>query len=187
MDISLDKPVRMQPHDLSASEYAALRATIRDRGTVRVCSILIGLAVWGALVITLAAAGASGSSTLVPLVVLAGTFEVSFFIHTGVERIGRYIQVFYEERGQWKGWETIAMSYGTAFPAGGLDPIFSLLFAAAGVANFLSTLPRFPDEGWNIVSVIAHFGFGYRIVRARRSSAAQRALDLDRFRQLLSK
>lgn len=187
MDISLDNPVRMPPHDLSASEYAALRATIRDRGTVRMCSILVGLAVWSALVVALAASGTSGASTLVPLVVLAGTFEISFFIHTGVERIGRYIQVFYEERGPWKGWETIAMSYGAAFPAGGLDPIFSLLFFAAAAANFLGTLSRFPNEGWNIVSLIAHFGFGYRIVRARRSSAAQRALDLDRFRQLLSK
>jgi hypothetical protein len=187
MDISLDKPGGMPPHDLNPAEYAALRATIRDRGTVRVCSILIGLAVWGALVAALAANGASGAVTLVPLVALAATFEISFFMHTGVERIGRYIQVFYEERAQWSGWETTVMHYGATFPTAGLDPLFSTLFFAATLANFLGTLSQFPGESWNIVSLVAHAGFAYRIVRARRSSSAQRAQDLDRFRQLLSK
>ena len=98
---------------------------------MRACSILIGLAVGAALVVTLVVSEASGAVTLVPLVVLAATFEFSFFIHTAVERIGRYIQVFYEERAQWHGWETTAMRYGTTFPATGLDPTFSLLFFAA--------------------------------------------------------
>ena len=187
MDILFDKPGGMPSHDPAAAEYAALRATIRDRGTVRVCSILIGLAVWAALVVTLVASEASGAVTLVPLVVLAATFEINFFIHTAVERVGRYIQVFYEERAQWHGWETTAMRYGTTFPAAGLDPIFSLLFFAAALANFLSLLSGYPHEGWNVVSLVAHVAFNYRIVRARRSSAAQRAVDLDRFRQLLSK
>ena len=187
MDISFDKPGGMPPHESTAAEYVALRATIRERGTVRVCSILVGLAVWGALVVTLVASEASGAVTMVPLVLLAATFEISFFIHTAVERIGRYIQVFYEERAQWSGWESTAMSYGTTFPTAGLDPIFSLLFFAATLANFFSLLSEYPNEGWNVVSLVAHIAFNYRIVRARRSSAAQRAIDLDRFRQLLSK
>jgi hypothetical protein len=187
MDISLDKPGGMAPHELNAAEYAALRATIRERGTVRACSILIGLAVWGALVATLVANSASGAVTLVPLVALAATFEISFFIHTGVERIGRYIQAFYEERAEWSGWETTVMRYGATFPSSGADPLFSGLFFAAALASFLSTLSQFPRESWNIVSVFAHAGFAYRIVRARRYTAAQRAQDLDRFRQLLSK
>ena len=65
-------------------------------------------------------------SRCVPLLVLAATFEINFFVHTGVERIGRYIQVFYEERAGATGWETTAMNYGAKFPAG-LDPLFSIV------------------------------------------------------------
>ena len=34
-------------------------------------------------------------ATLLPLVLLAACFEAIFALHTGVERIGRYLQVFY--------------------------------------------------------------------------------------------
>ena len=56
-----------------------------------------------------------GAVTLVPFLILAATFELNFFVHTGVERIGRYIQVFFEEAGDSRGWETTAMNYGTRF------------------------------------------------------------------------
>jgi hypothetical protein len=179
-------PAQMPPHDLSTAEYEALRATIRERGSVRVCSILIGFAVWGALLIALAASDLPTAAVLAPLVVLAATFEINFFIHTGVERVGRYIQVFYEERSSLTGWETTAMNYGTAFPQAGMDPIFSAVFLLAALVNFFTSM-ALAGEGWNLVSLVAHLGFSYRIVRARQSAAAQRALDLDRFRQLLSK
>jgi hypothetical protein len=173
--------------DFSQSEYEALRSTIRERGTARLCAVLAGLAVWGALAIALLLAELQGAITLVPFVVLAATFEINFFIHTGVERIGRYIQIFYEEHTGATGWETIAMSYGAKFPSG-LDPLFSLIFAVAAAINFLSALAvaeRRP--GWIGLSLVAHVAFGYRIVSARKLAAAQRALDLDRFRGLLSK
>ena len=80
-----------------------------------------------------------GRVTLVPFLVLVGTFEINFFIHTGVERIGRYIQVFYEERAGAIGWETIAMKYGAKFPSG-LDPLFSIIFAAAPSLNFFTSI-----------------------------------------------
>ena len=73
----------------------------------------------GRLAIALLIAELEGGVTLVPFVVLAGTFEINFFIHTGVERIGRYIQVFYEEARGRSGWETTAMSYGAKFPLPG--------------------------------------------------------------------
>ena len=99
------------------------------------------------------------------------------------------------------GWETTAMSYGAKFPpvrlslrapgatsrGGGLDPLFSAIFALAAAINFLSSLAvaeRRP--GWIALSLVAHIAFAYRIVVARKLSAAQRALDLDRFRSLLS-
>ncbi len=117
--------------------------------------------------------------------VLAATFEINFFVHTGVERIGRYIQVFYEERAGSNGWETTAMNYGSTFSASGvLDPLFSILFFSAAVVNFLSSLAVDLPPGWIAVSLVAHLAFNYRIVRARQASAAQRATDLERFRKL---
>jgi hypothetical protein len=171
--------------DSSQAEYQALRDTISQRGTARLCAVLIGLAGWGALITALVVAGISGPSMLVPLVILAGTFEINFFVHTGVERVGRYLQVFYEERQGAMGWETIAMSYGAKFPSG-LDPLFGLIFAAAALLNLLlSTSTRRPE--WIVLSLLSHLAFGYRIVSARKLAAAQRALDLDRFRSLASK
>lgn len=174
-------------NDHSQTEYQALRDTIRERGTARLCAVLVGLAAWGALAVALLITELDGGITLVPFVVLAATFELNFFIHTGVERIGRYLQVFYEERAGAIGWETTAMSYGAKFPSG-LDPLFSMLFAGAAMLNFFSALPVAESRpGWIVLSLVAHLAFGYRIVAARKLSAAQRALDLDRFRSLLSK
>lgn len=171
--------------DFSQAEYQALRATISQRGTARLCAVLVGLAAWGALAAALALAGIGGPAMLVPLVVLAGTFEINFFVHTGVERVGRYLQVFYEERHGTIGWETIAMNYGAKFPSG-LDPLFGLIFAAAALLNLsLSISIRRP--AWIVLSLLSHLAFGYRIVSARKDAAAQRVLDLDRFRSLLSK
>jgi hypothetical protein len=171
----------------SQTEYQALRATIRERGTARLCAVLVGLIAWGALAIALLIAELEGSVTLIPFVVLAATYEINFFVHTGVERIGRYLQVFYEERTNTTGWETSAMQYGATFPSAGLDPLFSIVFAIAAALNFLSALvvaERRP--GWIAVSLVAHVVFAYRIVAAKKLAGAQRALDLDRFRKLAS-
>ena len=175
-------------NDQTQAEYQALRDTIRERGTARLCTVLVGLIAWGALAIALLINELEGGVTLVPFVVLVGTFEINFFIHTGVERVGRYIQVFHEERAGAGGWETTAMSYGATFPSSGLDPLFSIVFAAATTLNFFSALAvaeRRP--GWIVLSFLAHLAFGYRIVSAKRKAGAQRALDLDRFRSLQSK
>jgi hypothetical protein len=170
----------------SDAEYQSLRHTIRERGTARLCAVLGGLVAWGALATAILIAQVDVRAALVPLLVLAGTFEINFFVHTGVERIGRYLQVFYEERAGAAGWETTAMNYGAKFP-GGLDPLFSIVFAAATALNFLITLLVADRAGWAAVSLIAHLAFAYRIVSAKKRAASQRALDLDRFRSLLSK
>ena len=173
--------------EMRQSEYEALRATIRQRGTVRVCAVLAGLALWGGLAVALVITELQGSVTLVPFILLAATFEVNFVIHTGVERIGRYIQVFYEEAVPPGGWETVAMNYGAKFP-GGADPLFAVIFYLSAAVNFLSSLGTAARRpGWIALSLIAHLCFGYRIVAARKTAAAQRALDLDRFRSLISK
>ncbi len=102
-----------------------------------------------ALVVALRAAQLSGAIALLPLLVLAATFEINFFVHTGVERIGRYLQVFYEERAGTTGWETTAMTYGAKYPSG-LDPLFSALFAARRDAQLSHAhlRSRTNPDGW---------------------------------------
>ena len=170
---------------VSDAEYGALRATIRERGTARLCAVALGLSVWGALATALLIAELSGAITLVPLLVLVATFEINFFIHVGVERIGRYLQVFFEERTGSIGWETTAMNYGTRFRGRGLDPLFSMIFVLASAVNFLSSFAvaeRRP--GWIVIALVAHLVFNYRIVRARQFSFAQRSIELEHFRAL---
>jgi hypothetical protein len=170
---------------LAGSEYETLRATIRERGTMRIYVVLVGITSWGALAATLVLTGVQGGVILVPLLVLAATFELNFYVYSVVERIGRYIQVFYEEPNAWGGWETTAMKYGAAFPAG-FDPLFFNIFAIAAAVNFLTSL-EVATPGWRATSLLLHAAFAYRIVTARKAAASQRALDLDRFRSLLSK
>src|SRR5712692_11822960 len=85
----------MTPRD--QEEYRALRATIRERGTTRIWIFVVGLVGWAGLVIATAALAALPVATLLPLLVLAVVFEAVVALHTGVERIGRYIQVFFED------------------------------------------------------------------------------------------
>jgi hypothetical protein len=80
-------------------EYIALRATIRERGTARVCIFAGGLAAWAAASIATAALASTPVAVLLPLLVLAAAFEAVFALHVGVERIGRYLQVFHEGAG----------------------------------------------------------------------------------------
>lgn len=84
----------MTPREIE--EYSALRATIRERGTARVWIFVAGLAAWAAAVIATASLASLPIATLLPLLLLAGVFEAVYALHTGVERVGRYIQVFYE-------------------------------------------------------------------------------------------
>ena len=74
-------------------EYNALRATIRERGTARVCIFVAGVAAWTAATIATTALASSPVASLLPLLLLACVFETVFALHVGVERIGRYVQV----------------------------------------------------------------------------------------------
>src|SRR4051812_17721400 len=97
-------------------EYRALRDTIRERSSLRVWMVLAGLTVWGALTIATGALVVVPISTLLPLLILSATFEIVFGLHTAVERVGRYIQVFFESDSTDPGWEHQAMAYGRQFP-----------------------------------------------------------------------
>ena len=166
-------------------EYRALRATIRERGTARVWIFLAGLAAWGALVIATAALAALPVATLLPLLVLAGTFEAVFSLHAGVERVGRYIQVFYEsETGDALNWEHTAMAFGRNYPSRQLDPLFGRFFWIATVFNFIpALLAGAVTIEWAVIGLV-HILFLVRVIFAEKHAAHQRATDLDRFLKL---
>ncbi len=169
----------MTPREVD--EYRALRDTIRERGTTRVWIVLAGFTAWAALATATASLAALPVATLVPLLVLATAFEIVFSLHTGVERVGRYIQVFFEEES--RGWEHAAMAYGQTF-RGGSDPLFANFFRIATILNFIPAVYANPmPVEWGVVGSI-HLLFITRILVARRQSSRQRATDLERFQTL---
>jgi hypothetical protein len=165
-------------------EYRQLRATILERGTARHWVVVAGMATWSVLAVAVAALLPLPAAVLLPLLVLATSFEVVFALHTAVERIGRYLQVFYEPDSSEASWENAAMAYGRTYGGGGIDPLFSPIYAAAALLNFIPVVMGGPPAmDWLIVAA-AHLLFVARIVVARRQAAGQRAIDLDRFTRI---
>src|SRR5579872_1434783 len=105
------------------AEYEALRATIRARGTARVWMFFVGLTAWSALTIATAALASAPVGALLPLLVLAAAFEGVLALHVGVERIGRYLQVFHDDQ-----WEQTSMMFGPPLAGTGSDPLFVIFF-----------------------------------------------------------
>jgi len=173
-------------------EYTELRATIRERGTARICIFAAGLAAWGALTVATAALAATPLATLLPLLVLAGVFEAVFALHIGVERVGRYLQVFYEtaEDGTDPGppltrsWEHAAMRFGRPRGSVAADALFTIVFVLAGVFNLAPALILDPTRSEQVFIGGAHALFFLRLVAARAGGRTQRAIDLARFREL---
>ncbi len=175
---------------LSVAEFDALRATIASRGTVRPVLFVATMAAWAVAAVIAWRPGnpmLASIMPLVPLMVLAAGFEAVFHLHTGVERVGRYLQVFYE-RTEAAGdagpggalWETAIMRFGREAPGRGTDPLFSLLFGAAIVINLAPVATLSPHPG-TIVSLAAHAAALSRIILARRSARRQREADLEAF------
>ncbi len=171
----------MTPRELE--EYRALRDTIRERGTARVWIFVAGIAAWAALALT-TAVSAAPSATLVPLLLLAAAFEAIFTLHMGVERIGRYVQVFHEAAEERAAWERTAMSFGPLPAGSGTDPLFLACFAIAATLNFAPVLVASPVAVEVIVIGTAHLLFLVRLAVARRAAAGGRAGDLVRFQQM---
>lgn len=162
------------------NEYAALRDTIRQRGTLRMALVPVIFIGWAATAIATAAVITVAISTLVPLLVLAAGFETLFALHMNVERIGRYLQVFHEADG---GWEQVAMAFGQRFPGAGPDPMFGQLFVFGISINFLPVAlgGELPEI---VVLAVLHLLAVYRIRMARGAARRQRAEDLERFQGL---
>jgi len=142
---------------------------------------MAGLAAW-AMVAMVATFVSIPLLTVLPLVLLAGAFEAVFALHVGVERIGRYLQVFYDDQ-----WEHTAMAFGAPLAGTGSDPLFILFFGLATICNFAPVLLAAPVPVELAVIGGAHALFLVRLVVARRAAGRQRAADLERFRSIKEK
>lgn len=172
-------------------EYKALRATIRERGTARVWIFAAGIAAWAAATIATAALASTPVATLLPLLLLASVFEAVFALHVGVERIGRYIQVFHEPDGTAEpagdgtsGWEHAAMAFGRPSGAASADALFTVPFLLAGIFNAAPALIVDPTRVELVFVGGAHALFALRLLVARQAAGKQRAIDLQRFQQI---
>ena len=172
------------------SEYLVLRKTIAHRGALRPILALSGIGLWAAALIAVLALLPYPVAAAIPLLVLAGTFEIIRPLHFGAERIGRYLQVFYEEAGEpgrplgdTPSWERVAMSLG-AVPGVGGHPLFVPIFFMATAINYLAVLLPVPVASEMGVMAIPHAGFIAWLLVADRAMRRQRAIELQRFREL---
>ena len=171
----------MTPRD---TEFAELRRTIAVRGSVRLVLGPATLGLW-AVVAMQARYGDQRVQILLPLLTLAAGFEAIRALHIGVERIGRYLQVFHEATAGPDGptWESVAMASTPAAPGLGLNPLFGTLFLLACAANaFLS---------WETVApaltglwMLAHGALAVRISLSVRACRRQRTLDLAHYQKV---
>jgi hypothetical protein len=169
-------------------EFRALRETIATRGTVRMVLFPATIFAWAVI------AGASlifptdlPITAIFPLAVLVAGFEAIHALHVGVERIGRYLQVYYENGADGPAWESTAMRLGPGLPGAGIDPLFTVVFCGATVANLLGLMAvENPSEllADLVTIVVLHVLFLVRVVRARLAAARQRAVDLETFRAI---
>jgi hypothetical protein len=181
--------------DLAAHEYRALRAAIAARGQLRASLALAGLLGWaGVLAATLIALPYPLAAAL-PLTLLLATFEVIRPLHAGAERIGRYLQVFFEERSGAAGseslappaWEQTAMRFGPALPGAAGHPLLVPVFAIAAVVNFLAVVLPGPLPIELVLMAVPHAAFLGWLIVADRTMRGQRARELARFRELRDK
>jgi len=164
-------------------DYRALRKTISQRGTAKVWIFVSGIIGWAALTMATAALASLPVATFLPLLVLAVVFEAIFSLHVGVERIGRYLQVFHEDA---TGWEHTAMAFGRPLKGTGTDPLYVAHFLIAAILNMVPALLADPAPVQLELTVVgtAHLLFMVRLLLAWHSAGRQRAADLKRFEEM---
>jgi len=183
---------------LRIEEFRALRATIRERGTLRVRLASAGLLGWAVTHLAVLMWLPTPVTLLVPLLVLTGVFEAVFALHVGVERIGRYIEAVYEaDSSAGAQWEHTAHAFGRAMTesAGKLDPLFSMTYCGAALLNLVPLVLRVAAVSqWTSgeTSELAvygglHVAFVVRVLRARAFAARQRRLELEQFERLAAR
>ena len=167
-----------------------LRKTIAQRGALRPVLVLCGTGIWAALLTVVLILLPYPVAAVIPLLVLLITFEVIRPLHFGAERIGRYLQVFYEEQGDagrplndTPSWERVAMRF-DAVPGVGGHPLFVPAFLLATAINYLAVLLPQPVTIELSVMAVPHLAFIAWLVAADRAMRNQRTIELSRLREL---
>ena len=172
---------------LTSVEFSVLRQTIALRGTVRMALVPLTCLGWAVLTLLVLLYGGPPAASIVSLAVLVGGFEAVHALHVGAERIGRYLQVYYETLPDGPRWETAVMTVGPALPGGGIDPLFSVVFVGTTIVNLVLALaPSVTPVELGVVALL-HVGFVFRIVRARLAASRQRAVELESFKAMQSR
>ena len=108
-------------------------------------------------------AGVPPVATLLPLLALAATFEAVFALHVGVERIGRYLQVFHERplgARRPARWEHAAWRSAGRAGAATIDALFTVPFLLAALFNLVPAALAAPDRQELVFVGGAHALFG---------------------------
>jgi len=169
---------------LTSIEFSVLRQTIALRGTARMALVPLTCLGWAVLTLFVLLYGGPPVASIVSLAVLVGGFEAVHALHVGAERIGRYLQVYYETLPDGPRWETAVMTVGPALPGGGIDPLFSVVFVGTTIVNMIPALVASVTPVELGVIALLHAGFVFRIVRARRAATRQRAVELESFKAM---
>jgi hypothetical protein len=172
-------------------EYLALRQTIGTRGSVRPALALAGLISWAGVLVAVLAWLPYPLASAIPLMLLVATFEAIRPLHFGVERIGRYLQVFHEEGtgtlpplADPPAWERVAMVFGKGIPGAAGHPLFAPVFGLATTVNYLAVLLPGPVLVEVVALTVPHVAFLAWLVVTDRAMRAQRATELARFREI---
>lgn len=147
------------------------------------------MGLWAATLLTVLAAVPNPVAAAVPLVLLTATFEALRGLSAGVERIGRYLQVFYEEPAHIlstsaAAWERTAIELGPRVPGAAGHPLFLSTFLLATLVNLLAVLLPGPVAIELAIMGLAHMAFVVWVVVADRGMRRQRGHELEAFRAL---
>ena len=182
--------------ELAVAEYRALRHAIAFRGSIRPLLFIAGLAAWAATLIAVLAVLSQPLLSLVPLLLLLATFDAVRSLHAGVERIGRYLEVYYESPAEGPdavmnqglhgppAWERTSMRLAPRLPGASGHPLFLPIFIAATLINLLAVwLPR-PIVVEMVVLGAAHGAFVGWMLVADRKARRQRRAELEQYQAL---
>jgi hypothetical protein len=155
--------------------------------------VVAGIGIWAVILTAVLVWLPYPVAAAIPLLVLAATFEGIRPLHFGAERVGRYLQVFYEEAGQpdrslsdTPSWERVAMRFGTVPGVGG-HPLFVPVFFLATVVNYQAVLIPGPVMIEVAIMAMPHALFAGWLVAADRAMRKQREIELTRLRELAAK
>jgi hypothetical protein len=158
------------------AEFEALQANIRERAATKVVLFYVGIAVWAALTVATTAVIVLPVAALLPLLVLAAGFEATASLHIGGERLGRSLRAVREreavEAAGGEPADTPAAQAAVANRPRSADPIFSVIYVLAGLANFLPVVLTAQMREEIVAIGAVHALFFWRVLTLRRAISA---------------